>query len=341
MRVAELVEAETFKLRNDIRPSPGPSEVLVKVSEVGICGSDIHWYTHGQMGERTVDEPLVLGHESAGTVVETGSNVDKHDIGDEVTIEPGIPCGGCEFCRSGQYNLCPDVSFMATPGTDGAFREYIAWPAEYVYSLPPSVSTREGALCEPISVGIHAVRRANIDFGDTVLIMGAGPIGILAADVARAAGAAEIIVVDIVNSKLDRAVSRGADLTINSRDEDVSAAVRDEFGSGVDVFIEATGVPSAIETGIKPLRPGGTAILVGLAPNADVAMDTFELVRRQIDVRGSYRFENTYPEAISLITGDKVNADGIIDFEMTLDQISDAFEQATKPEMIKGLISIN
>jgi len=339
MRAAPLVEAGTFEPETRERPTPGPSEVLVEVSDVGICGSDVHWYEHGEMGDRAVEEPLVLGHESAGTVVKVGAAVDDHAVGDAVTIEPGVPCGECEHCRRSAYNLCPEVEFMATPGTDGAFREHVAWPAEYVYGLPESVSAREGALCEPISVGVHAVRRAGVGMGDSVLVMGAGPIGLLAADVARAAGAADVAVVDVVDSKLDRALDRGADLAIDSREADVAAAVRDEFGAGVDAAIEATGAPPAIEAVLDAPGPDGTAVLVGLAPDAEVPVDTFELVRRQVDARGSYRFANTYPTAISLIASGDVDATGIVDFELPLDRIGDAFERATEPDVVKGMIS--
>lgn len=341
MNAAALIEAETFEVRSRERPNPGASEVLVEVSDVGICGSDVHWYEHGRMGERIVDEPLILGHESGGRAVSVGQDVNSVAIGDEVVIEPGIPCGGCEYCRGGRYNLCQEVEFMATPGTDGAFREYVAWPADFVHTLPSSVSAREGALCEPVSVGIQAVRRANIDVGDTVLITGAGPIGILMMDVVRAAGAANLAVVDIVPSKLDRAAERGADLTIDSRQSDVTEAVRDEFGAGVDVAIEATGAPPAIEATLDAPRPDGTVVLVGLAPDETVPVDTFELVRRQIDVHGSYRFANTYPTAISLLAADEVDAAETIDFEMPLEHIGDAFERAKDPDVLKGLISVD
>ncbi|RKD89180.1 NAD(P)-dependent alcohol dehydrogenase [Halopiger aswanensis] len=341
MKAATLVDAGTMEVRTREQPEPGPSEVLVEVRNVGICGSDVHWYDHGRMGDRTVDEPLVLGHESAGRVVETGRDVVDVAVGDAVAIEPGIPCEQCDYCRSGRYNLCPDVAFMATPGTDGAFREYVAWPADYVHTLPPSVSTREGALCEPVSVGIQAVRRADVEVGDTVLVTGAGPIGLLAMDVARAAGAANIAVVDIIPAKLERAADRGADLAIDNREADVAAAVRDEFGAGVDVAIEATGSPPAIESALEAPRPDGTAVLVGLAPNETVPVDTFELVRRQVDVRGSYRFANTYSTAISLLEAGRIDAAGTIDVELPIDRIGDAFERAKEPDVVKGMITMD
>lgn len=340
MKAAALVDAGTIEVQTQTRPEPDPSEVLVEVSDVGICGSDIHWYDHGRMGERVIDEPLVLGHESAGQVVKTGQKVDGIAVGDTVAIEPGVPCGICEHCRSGHYNLCPDIAFMATPGTDGAFREYVAWPGEYVHTLPSSVSTSEGALCEPVSVGIEAVRRAGVEVGDSVLIMGAGTIGLLAMDIAKAAGATEVIVVDIVPEKLTRAVVRGADHTIDSRKTDVAAAVHDELGVGVDIAIEATGAPSAIDATLEAPRPNGTAVLVGLAPDETVPVNTFDLVRRQLNVRGSYRFANTYPTAISLLKTGEIDAAGIIDIKHPLECIDDVFERAKAPDVVKGMIMI-
>ena len=341
MKAAELIETETIEVRSRDRPEPTKSEVVVEITNVGICGSDLHWYTHGRMGDRVVDDPLTLGHESAGYVVETGENVDDITVGEKVAIEPGVPCKRCEYCRRGQYNLCPNVEFMATPGTDGAFSEYVVWPADFVHQLPSSVSTRVGALCEPISVGIQAVQRADIDVDDTVLIMGAGPIGAYTQLVAEIAGAKNIAVTDIVPSKLNRAEERGAELTINSSETDVEEAIRHEFGRGVDVAIDATGAPSAIKSALNAPRPNGTVVLVGLAPDNTVPVDTFEIIRRQVDVRGSYRFTNTYPTAISLLATNKIDATETIDFEMPLDHIGDAFEQAREPDIVKGMVSIS
>lgn len=177
MRAAVLTDTERFELRDRDRPTPASDEVLVAVRDVGICGSDVHYYERGRIGDHVATDPLILGHESAGVVVEVGADVDSHEPGDRVAMEPGVPCRRCEQCKRGEYHLCPDVEFMATLPDDGAFTEYVAWPADYAYALPDSVSTLEGALCEPLSVGIHACRRADVGVGDSVLVTGAGPIG--------------------------------------------------------------------------------------------------------------------------------------------------------------------
>lgn len=339
MKIAQLTQTEEIEIKSRDRPEPSESEVVVEVSNVGICGSDVHWYSHGGMGNRVVTDPLILGHESAGHVVEVGQDVTGITVGEEVAIEPGVPCRQCEYCRKGQYNLCPDVEFMATPGVDGAFREYVAWPADFVHRLPHSVSTRVGALCEPISVGIQAVQRADIDVDDTVLIMGAGAIGTYTQAVAEVAGAGSIIVADVVPSKLDRAKERGAELTINSSERNVKERISDELDEEIDVAIDATGAPSAIESVLNAPRPNGTAVLVGLAPDSTIPLNTFEIIRHQIDIRGSYRFANTYSTAISLLATNRIDAMSTIDFEMSLDRIGDAFERAREPDTVKGMIS--
>lgn len=340
MDVAELIGPGEFELRNRDRPKPDADEVLVAVSRVGICGSDLHWYEHGQMGDRAVDDSLILGHESAGEIADVGANVSELSVGDRVAIEPGIPCGKCQACRDGDYNLCPSVEFMSTPGTDGALAEYVAWPAEFVHPLPEGMTVTEGALCEPLSVGLQAIQRGDVGIGDTVLIMGAGPIGRTALECATAAGAAEIVVVDIVDEKLDQAVDQGADLAINSSTQNVLKVLETAIPTGVDVAIEATGAPPAIETVPDTVGRGGTVVLVGLAADQAVPFDTYSLVRNQINVCGSYRFANTYSTAIELIADGSVDVESMVDFHAPLSEVSDAFECATESDVVKGVIDV-
>lgn len=340
MTVAELVEPTEVTVRTRDRPEPNAGEVLIAVSRVGICGSDLHWYEHGQMGSRTVDEPLILGHESAGEVVAVGEDVSEFSPGDRVAIEPGIPCGECGHCRQGDYNLCPNVEFMSTPGTDGALREYLTWPTEFVHPVSESLTLTEAALCEPLSVGFQAVRRGDVDVGDSVLIMGAGPIGRMVQECAIAAGTSEVIVADLVEEKLDRAVERGADLAIDSGTQDVSEVIEAEVPSGVDVAIDATGAAPAIEGLPSTVASGGTVVLVGLADSQAIPFDTYRLVRKQIDIRGSYRFANTYPTVIDLLDSDKISIENMVDFHAPLEEIENAFERAAESDVIKGVVDI-
>ncbi|WP_123619211.1 NAD(P)-dependent alcohol dehydrogenase [Halorubrum sp. CSM-61] len=342
MRTAVLTEALQFELENRSQPSLGANDVLVAVRDVGICGSDVHYYEHGRIGDYVVESPIVLGHESAGEVVETGANISGLESGDRVTLEPGVPCRRCAHCKRGDYHLCEEVEFMATPPHDGAFSEFVAWPADYVYELPETVSTKEGALCEPLSVGIHACRRGDVGTGDSVLIAGAGPIGLLAMETARAAGATDVIVTDVIDAKLAFAEERGADRTVNVANESLPEAV-DEYtdGTGVDVVIEASGAKPSVESTLDVVRRGGTIVLVGLADEATVPFDVLDVIDNELDIHGSFRYKNTYQAAVDLLKTEAVDVEGIIDFESPLEDIDDAFQRATEPEVVKGMISFD
>jgi L-iditol 2-dehydrogenase len=341
MRVAALSDVESFELVDRPRPEPGPDQALVAVREVGICGSDVHYYERGENSGNVVDFPFVLGHESAGVVVETGEEVTGLEPGDRVAIEPGVPCRRCERCKAGEYHLCDEVTFMASPPDDGALAEYVAWPADFLHELPDDVSLREGALCEPLSVGVHACRRGEVGVGDSVLITGAGPIGLVAMEAARAAGATEVLISDVVEGKLDLAAERGADRTIDATEEDLAEAVADRMdGRGVDVAIEASGADPAIRSTIDAVRRGGTVVFVGLSPNAEIPLDHLAIIDRELDVRGSFRYANTYPAAIDLLADGTVDVVGLVDFEYPLVEAGTAFRRALESETVKGMIRV-
>ncbi|MFD1600844.1 NAD(P)-dependent alcohol dehydrogenase [Halobellus rarus] len=342
MRTAVLVEPMEFELQDRGRPTLGPDEVLVAIRDVGICGSDVHYYEHGRIGDYVVEDPLVLGHESAGDVVEVGDDVTGLEAGDRVALEPGVPCRRCAHCKRGEYHLCESVEFMATPPHDGAFAEYVAWPADFAYKLPETVSTVEGALCEPLSVGIHAARRGDVGTGDTVLVTGAGPIGLMVAEAARAAGATDVIITDIVPEKLEFARARGVDRAINVAGTDLETAV-DEYtdGVGADVVVEASGAEPSIRSTLDGVCRGGTVVLVGLSDEAEVPFDVLEVIDNEIDVHGSFRYANTYSAAIDLLADGVVDVEGMVDFRSSLENVDDAFGRAMEPTVIKGIISFD
>ena len=341
MRVAVLSPDLELTLEERDRPAPDDDEVLVRTRSVGICGSDVHYYEHGRIGDYVVDSPLILGHESAGEVVAVGENVDESRVGERVTLEPGVPCRRCEHCARGEYNLCADVTFMATPPDDGAFAEYVAWPADFAYALPENVSLDEGALVEPLSVGVHVARRADVGVGDSVLITGCGPIGLLVMEAVRAAGATDVFISDVVPEKLALAESRGADLTVDVRETDLRTAVDDATdGRGVDVVVEASGAPPAVQGAFDAVRRGGSVVLVGLAPDGEVPLDTNEIIDNELDVYGSFRYRNTYRAALDLLADGAVDVEGIIDFDATLDEVDSAFQRAQEPETVKGMIRL-
>ena len=257
MKAAVLHAPGEIRIEERERPEPGPREVLVQITAVGVCGSDVHYYEHGRIGPFVVEAPLILGHESAGRVVELGEGVTKHAVGDRVTLEPGVPCGRCRECRAGRYNLCADVVFFATPPVDGAFAEFVPIHEDFAFALPDELSDEEGALMEPLSVGVWACQKAGVSAGDRVLVTGAGPIGQLAMQCARAFGATEVTVSDVNPHRLELARRTGATRTVTPDDE---------LDGDYDALIECSGHPGALTAGIKALRPAGTAVLVGMGP---------------------------------------------------------------------------
>jgi L-iditol 2-dehydrogenase len=341
MRAAVLTETETLELHDRDRPEPSDDEVLVRIREVGICGSDVHVYEHGQIGDHILDDPLILGHESAGEIAAVGADIDDHEAGDQVTVEPGIPCCRCQYCLDGRYHLCPDMTFMAAPPDDGAFAEYVTWPAEFVHQLPDGVSLREGALCEPLSVGLHAARLANLTVGDSVLVTGAGPIGMLAVEAARVAGATEIIVSDLVRSKLDRVRERGADEVIDVTQRDLVDAV-EAFtdGDGVDVVVEASGATPVYPQALDAVAPGGTVVCTGLAQDSAVTLDLVHLSFQEIALQGAIRYSNSYPPAVDLLDDGRVDVEGIVDAEFGLEEVSEAFQRTTDPDVVKVMVTL-
>jgi len=239
-RAAVLHAPGDVRVEERPMPSPGAREVVVEVTAVGVCGSDVHYYEHGRIGDHVVRAPMILGHESAGNVVEVGSEVSRHAVGDRVTLEPGVPCGRCVQCRAGRYNLCPDVVFFATPPVDGAFANFVAIHEDFAFALPDGMSDEVGALMEPLSVGIWACRKAGVSAGDRVLVTGAGPIGLLAAQVALAFGATEVSVSDVNEHRLGVAAATGATRTLGPDDDP----------GEVDALIECSGHPAAVAAGI-------------------------------------------------------------------------------------------
>ena len=341
MKVAYLTPDGDVELSSADRPSPAPDEVVVAVDRVGVCGSDLHYYEHGENGGNVVEEPLVLGHECAGRVAATGEAVAEPSVGDRVAVEPGVPCGDCEHCRSGEYNLCSDVTFMGSPPDHGAFREYVAWPADYVYPLPDGVSTAAGALCEPLSVGIHAVRRSGVAEGDAVLVTGAGTVGQLTADAARMAGADAVVVSDPVASKLELAESRGADAGVDVTEADVGEALSERVGvDAVDVVIEASGSPSAVESTLDAVKRGGVVTFVGLPRRTSLPTDVVGVINAELDLRGSFRYHDTYPDAVDAVASGAVDADGLVSFTEPLDRLVRAFERAAEPDTVKGMVAV-
>ncbi len=256
-RACVLTALKTMEFREVPMPSPGPGEILMKMEAVGICGSDAHYYNHGKIGDFVVEFPFILGHECAGTIVGLGEGVTDLEVGDRVALEPGVPCGKCEQCRGGRYNLCPDVKFFATPPYDGCLMNYVTFPAEFAFKLPDNVSSVEGALIEPLAIGINAALTGGVKLGDTVLIFGAGCIGLVSLLAAKAYGATQVIVSDILPNRLAVAEKLGATV-INSKEKDVVAEVmRLTGGKGAQVVLDCAGFSQTVADSMRAAAIAG------------------------------------------------------------------------------------
>ena len=313
-------------------PEPGPGEVQIAVKSVGICGSDIHYYEHGRIGPYVVEQPLVLGHEASGVVTKVGSNVTHLSPGTRVAMEPGVPCKTCTQCREGHYNLCPDVVFFATPPVDGTFAQYITLDAEFAHPVPDHVSFDAAALMEPLSVGIWANRKANTRPGSRVLITGAGPIGIVNAMVARTSGAAHITVTDTNADRLATAERFGF-TTVNPQ--------RQEIDGSFDILIECSGAPSAIAQGIRALAPAGTGVLVGMAPDGNVQIPVDVIQGKEIWLTGTFRYANTYPTAVDLVSSGAIDLDQLVSKVFSLSEAEQALSYyKTDPAAMKVVVRV-
>jgi L-iditol 2-dehydrogenase len=330
MRVSVLRAPGQLELADWPVPRPGPGEVLVEVRSVGVCGSDVHYFEHGRIGDFVVRGPLVLGHEASGRIAAVGPGVDAGRVGARVAIEPGAACGACRECRAGRYNLCPDMRFFATPPVDGALAQYVAVRADLAFDLPDAVSDDDAALLEPLSVGIWATGKAQVTAGSSVLIAGAGPIGLVAAQVARARGATAITVTDIEPGRLAAALRNGATQALAAGD---AAAAGAEF----DAFLDCSGAPPAIAAGIAALRPAGRAVLVGMGPD-EVAIPLGRLQQRELTVTGTFRYAHTWPAAIGLAASGRVDLSGLVTGRFGLAGAEQALRSATRPGTIKSII---
>ncbi len=324
MKAAYLESALQVHTRDVPRPEPGPGEVLIRVRSVGVCASDVHYYEHGRIGRYVVREPLILGHEPAGEVVALGSGVDSLAEGDRVSIEPGVPCRACVRCRTGHYNLCDEVVFMATPPVHGAFVEYVAHPADFAYRIPDHVTYDEAALIEPLSVGLFAVRRGGARLGDRVAILGAGPIGLMTFLALQSQGIHDVTLVDVEPFRLQKALVLGAADAIDARTEDIGRTHSTEF----DLVFETAGNSTTLTQTTRITRRGGRVVLVGMTDADLTPIDTNELVDKALDVAGVFRYANTWPVAVDLLSSGAVDIKPLITAHYPLEGAGHALESA-------------
>ena len=343
-RAAYMTGLNKLEMREIEVPVPKEKQVLVKLEYVGICGSDVHYLEHGKIGDFIVNGDFILGHECAGTIVAIGSKVEKLKVGDKVALEPGITCGQCEFCKTGRYNLCPDVEFLATPPYHGCFMNYIAFPETMAFKLPDRISTKEGALVEPLAVGMHAAKQGNVKLGDSVVILGSGTIGLVTLLACKAFGATDITVVDVIPKRLEYAKKLGATTVINATEVDVLAEIEKLTNKqGVDIVIETAGSAKTIAQTPYLIKNGGCIVLVGMAPQDIIEFNFAKIMAKEAEIKSVFRYRNIYPQAIKAIEKGIIDISGIITHEFSFDEVAKAFDFAInhKQEVVKAVIKID
>ncbi|WP_319446919.1 MULTISPECIES: NAD(P)-dependent alcohol dehydrogenase [unclassified Mycobacterium] len=333
MRAAVLVGTNRIEVEEREVPAPAPGDVLIRVSKVGVCGSDTHYYREGRIGSFVVDGPLVLGHEAAGTIVGVGDGVDPGRIGQRVSIEPQRPDPDSAETRRGDYHLCPHMQFFGTPPVDGAFCDYVTIGAAFAHPVPDGVTDDAAALCEPLSVGIAAVRKARLDAGARVLIAGAGPIGLVVGQVARAYGATEVIISDPDATRRTRAEDFGATAVL-----DPGSDAMDDLG--VDAFIDASGAPAAVAAGIRSVRPAGTVVLVGSGAES-MTLPTQLIQNRELVLTGVFRYANTWPSALALVESGRVDLDAMVTGRYPLENVGEALDSDRLPGTVKTVVTVS
>jgi D-xylulose reductase len=343
VRALVLEKQHELNLREiDLPLEVGPGMVRIAIHTVGVCGSDVHYYTHGRIGPFVVDAPMVLGHEAAGTVVEVGEGVNHLKVGDRVCMEPGIPDPSSRASRLGMYNVDPAVRFWATPPIHGVLTPEVVHPANYTFKLPDNVSFAEGAMVEPFAVGMQAASKARISPGDTAVVLGAGPIGTMVALAALAGGCARVIVADLAQPKLDIAARYQGIITVNIREMNLVDKVGElTEGWGADVVFECSGSPRAWETIMDLPRPGGAIVVVGL-PVEPTKVDIAAASTKELRIENVFRYAHQYDRAIALIASGKVDLKPLISETFGFEDSKAAFDRAVeeRPSDVKLQIRV-
>jgi D-xylulose reductase len=342
MKALVLKEKNSLALLDlPLEETIGPDDVRIKINTVGICGSDVHYYQYGKIGNFIVTEPMVLGHEASGTIIETGRNVRNLKVGDRVCMEPGIPDLHSRATLEGMYNLDPAVRFWATPPIHGCLRETVVHPAMFVFKLPENVSFAEGAMVEPLSVGLQAVKKAGIKPGDVAMVSGCGTIGLVTGLAAQTAGCSKVIITDIIAPKLEIAARYGM-IPVNLKTQNLQDIVDKETGGwGVDEIFEASGNETAIAGIFKPLCPGGKVVFIGMPVNP-VPIDIVAAQAKEARMETVFRYAHIYPRAISLLGSGKINVKPLITDRYKFADAVKAFEYAAnpRPQTVKIVIEM-
>jgi len=332
MRVARLHGVADLRLSDEPVPAPGPGMSLVKVTAVGICGSDLHWWAEAGIGDAVLADPLVPGHEAAGTVAGGPRR------GERVAIDPAITCGTCRACRSGYRNLCTRILFAGHGSQDGAMREYLAWPSDLLHPLPEALTGADGAMLEPLGVAIHAADLGHLRLGGSAVVAGCGPIGLLLIQVLRAAGAAWVAAFDPLPHRREAASRLGADLAADPAEARVPADLRELTGDGVDVAFEMAGTDGAVQLAMMAARPGGRVVLGGIPGDDQTRFQASVARRKGLTIAMVRRMNETYPRAIRLAAAGKIDLRSLLSHRFPLVQAADAFGAAARRDGLKVIV---
>jgi L-iditol 2-dehydrogenase len=337
LRELEICEVPEPKLNR-------PDAVLLRIDRVGVCGSDVHYYTQGRIGQQVVEYPATLGHECAGTVVEVGAEVEAVAPGDRVAVDPALVCGCCDQCRAGRWNTCRNLKFMGCPGqAPGAVAEYRVVPAENCLPIPEGLSLDQAALVEPLSIGLHAVRLGEVYPAARVAILGAGPIGLSVLLCAKATAPCTVYMTDLLDERLEVARQCGADWTGNARREDVTASLSAQQPWGLDLVFECSGDPACIDQAQQLLTPGGTLILVGIPPAVQASFDIHLMRTKELTFKNVRRQKGCVAPVIRLIGKGQIDLNPLLTHRFPLAQIREAFELVAgyRDGVIKAVIDVS
>lgn len=333
MKVARLHGIGDVRVGEEPDPRPGAGESLVRVTAVGLCGSDLHWYGEGGIGDAQLVSPLVVGHEFAG-VVESGPLK-----GQRVAVDPAIPCHHCELCVEGHPNLCLNIAFAGHGATDGGLRELLAWPTARLHPLPDKLSDADGALLEPLGVAVHSLDLGHVRLGDKVAVVGCGPIGLMLVRLARLAGAATVVASDPLPQRREAATWYGADAVLDPKsDADSPEFFRETLGIGADVVFEVAGANDAVVDSMLAARPGGRVVLAGIPDPDEIAFPASPARRKGLTIALVRRMKEVYPRAIGLVAKGLVDVSPLVSDRFSLDEVAEAFKTATARRGLKTVV---
>lgn len=347
--IEDPIARESIRAQLEINLPVHPDKVLLKIECVGVCGSDVHYYHEGQCGtfflNREQDIPYMLGHEAAGVVVEVGANVKTLKVGDRVCCEPGKPCGKCELCKAGKYNLCKEVIFWATPPVQGCYMKYVEFYADLCFRIPDSMSIETAAMIEPFATAMFAVETAEVTDGDTVFIMGSGCIGLMTLLACKYKGAKQIFLCDLEDNRLKKAMELGATAVINNgkySEEAFYEKIRNLTDGGPRVVIEAIGNKVTIRQSGELARRGGVVVLLGMPPEDIIPFNINAIMDNEVQVRPIFRYRYIFPECIKAASSE-CPIDKVISDRYDLDNIQSAFNDSIyrKNEVVKAVIRID